>query len=665
MRILLIQMPFHTSDMPSISLSLLKAALLRAGYACDLAYFNLEFWRRIGHETYSWIAGASPPTLLCGDLVFAPSLYGSQISRERFEEVVDYVGQGEVQVVPAPIIEQFPRLTEIAGEFLRDKLEEMPWRDYDLVGFNTMFQVTPSLAMARLISSLDGAPRIILGGSNCEGEMGEQLHRSFPFIDYVCPGEGEQLIVSLVAAMADEERSLENIPELIWRDRRKTRRNHCQLLEIGRGGAADEHSDYPLDSLPRPKYDDWLQQVASGAAVDRRQLRLPIETSRGCWYGEKRQCLFCALNGKRIAYRRKSPELALEEFRELESHGVGLIQCVDNVLDFRYFDSFLPELAKRDHGCDVFFEIRSNLTRKQLQVLRRCGVYWSQPGIESLSTHVLKLMRKGVTALQNVRFLKHTAEMGISACWTMLYGFPGETPGDYLEMADLIPLISHLQPPSATCRLVRLHRFSPFFNHLDDYGLKNVEPELSYAEIYPFEREVVRQLAYYFRHQYISQPDPASYIGPTAEAVKSWHREVGNAAFVCFHADQDLHLVDTRAVAALSHAVLRGLERAVFEACADGTTLGRMQERVSGSPDEIAAIVDRFLERRWAVELDGRLLTLAVPAPVSGHFPPAMVRDSVRQAYCSRMDRLRKGFMHAPVPGREALPNAAVSRPTV
>ena len=43
MRVLLIQMPFFTLDTPSISLSLLKAALDRSGLQCDLKYFNVDF----------------------------------------------------------------------------------------------------------------------------------------------------------------------------------------------------------------------------------------------------------------------------------------------------------------------------------------------------------------------------------------------------------------------------------------------------------------------------------------------------------------------------------------------------------------------------------------------------------------------------------------------
>ena len=39
---------------------------------------------------------------------------------------------------------------------------------------------------------------IVFGGANCEGEMGVQMIRSFPWIDYVCCGEADHSFVALV-----------------------------------------------------------------------------------------------------------------------------------------------------------------------------------------------------------------------------------------------------------------------------------------------------------------------------------------------------------------------------------------------------------------------------------------------------------------------------------
>jgi len=53
-----------------------------------------------------------------------------------------------------------------------------------------------------------------------------------------------------------------------------------------------------------------------------------------------------------------------------------------------------------------FYEVKANLTRVQVSALRAAGVTRIQPGIESLSDHVLKLIGKGTCGLRNVQLLK-------------------------------------------------------------------------------------------------------------------------------------------------------------------------------------------------------------------------------------------------------------------
>src|SRR5262249_39396721 len=55
-----------------------------------------------------------------------------------------------------------------------------------VVGFTTTFcQTHASLALARRLKDADPTIRIVFGGSNCEGPMGAELQRSFPWIDVV------------------------------------------------------------------------------------------------------------------------------------------------------------------------------------------------------------------------------------------------------------------------------------------------------------------------------------------------------------------------------------------------------------------------------------------------------------------------------------------------
>ena len=154
------------------------------------------------------------------------------------------------------------------------------------------------------------------------------------------------------------------------------------------------------------------------------------------------------------------------------------------ILPHRFFESLLPRLARADLGLTIFYEVKSNLTYHQIELLASAGVRLLQPGIESLSTPILRLMRKGVTGFQNLRLLKWAAELGVDVAWNLLYDFPGEDKGEYTQMAALVPLISHLQPPHAGCRRVRIDRFSPLFSDKDRFGHKSLSPYPAYETVF-------------------------------------------------------------------------------------------------------------------------------------------------------------------------------------
>ena len=99
----------------------------------------------------------------------------------------------------------------------------------------------------------------------------------------------------------------------------------------------------------------------------------------------------------------------------------------------------------------VYLQTRPTLTREQLRSLVSSGVRRLEVGIESLSTPVLTLMRKGTTALRCVQLLKWARESGLDVVWNFLWGLPGEQPEEYERMAALVPLITtfSLRTPSA------------------------------------------------------------------------------------------------------------------------------------------------------------------------------------------------------------------------
>ena len=82
-------------------------------------------------------------------------------------------------------------------------------------------------------------------------------------------------------------------------------------------------------------------------------------------------------------------------------------------------------LRDEETGYEIFYEVKSGLRRGQLRLLAQAGVTHIQPGIESLSSNVLRLMRKGVRRDPE----RQPAPLGqyydIRVDWNILWGFPG------------------------------------------------------------------------------------------------------------------------------------------------------------------------------------------------------------------------------------------------
>src|SRR6056297_3064199 len=99
-----------------------------------------------------------------------------------------------------------PQLRHLAPGFIAGLAERIVAQRPDVVGCSTSFaQNTASLALIKEIRSLDPSITTVLGGANCDGEMGEALHRCFPQVDLVVRGEGEPAILPLLEALSESD----------------------------------------------------------------------------------------------------------------------------------------------------------------------------------------------------------------------------------------------------------------------------------------------------------------------------------------------------------------------------------------------------------------------------------------------------------------------------
>jgi ribosomal peptide maturation radical SAM protein 1 len=595
--VLFCTMPFGNSRHPALGLTLLRAALDGTDVRSKIEYFTLDFARDLGPETYDEIA-ESAPELLIGEWIFSEAAFEDSMPMAQFQQVVG--------VHTVEFWEKVKTARREAASFIERCAEVVINQKPRVLGLTSTFQQhVASLALAKRVKSTNPEILTIIGGANCEGPMGREILSQCTYIDAIASGESDASIVPVMQSVLAEGFFPANVPGLF------TRANFSDLTHPDVNAVAE------MDSLPFVHFDDFLERYDALCDRSKRMPNIMFETSRGCWWGQKHHCTFCGLNGGSMAFRSKSAPRALEELDKLVARHPGLpVSVVDNILDMRYFQDFLPELASREQRATLFYETKANLRRDQVRLLRDAGVTMIQPGIESLSTHVLKIMRKGISMLQNVQLLKWCREFGVSASWNVLYSFPGEDPKSYEEMAELIPLLTHLQPPNGVSE-IRLDRFSPNFESAETHGFADVRPYPAYNAVYPFGSESVGNLAYFFTYSHANGTSDFSYFDECSRVIGQWKSSPADL-FSISQLD-NLIIGDTRKdIGTPVATVLRGARRRIYELCDSVRSLKDLesdQVLIAGGsgPAVIEQILNELLAQKLMICEGNQYLALAVP----------------------------------------------------
>lgn len=605
----LINMPFASARRPSIQLGLLKSILVSHGFPTTTFHLNLDFAAQIGAESYEKLCGHRGAQI--GDWLFSMAAFGEDAPDPEGRFLVDF------DHAVGPLLTELRETREFLRH-LRDRevpryldhlVEAVPWTEFRVVGFTSTFQQSvASFALATRIKRRFPHIRTVFGGANFEGDMGRELVRGIECIDYAVSGEGDQALPDLMTGL-HEGADVTATPGVLARN----------------GGAAPAAPAHPtstdLDGLPIPDYREFFERAEVLGLRPRSgtgDVYIPFESARGCWWGQKHHCTFCGLNGAGMAFRAKSPARVLSELAEQASrHHTFYFEAVDNILDPSYLTSIFSELSKTGVDYRLFYEVKANLTRQQLKVLVEGGVHRIQPGIESLSTPVLKLMRKGVTAIQNVNLLRWALYYRIRVSWNLIWGFPQETEEDYRRQLELLQHLRHLPPPVSAGR-IWMERFSPLFFDRTAFPATSITPERSYAYVYPHRLRLDR-IAYFFDYKLAGTLPDAAYA-ETAQHVKRWQStwtRQPRPRLVFWHAPGFLKIEDSRNPAAPSTHLLEGPAASLYAACSDrprGTTDLRQRLGIAMLEGEIADTLRRLCSLGLMMQEGSQFLCLALPA---------------------------------------------------
>jgi ribosomal peptide maturation radical SAM protein 1 len=607
----LVQMPWGAVAQPSIALGILKRTAEKAGFPVDVRYLNIAFAQQIGFERYENISvrSALDPEWFFSAALFGPRGLGSIEN-----------GWDDLPSTPAgaALAERLAALTgsdtmcrqivdDDVPRFIEGCVSGVDWTGYQVVGFTTTFaQTFSSLLLARELKQRYPQLTIVFGGANVDAEMGFELVKAFDWIDYIVHGEGEATFVRLLEQIdaggdaripgVSMRRNAEAIPGFA----------DCQMLR-------------DLNDSPMPDYSDYLREVERTQLDRVLQIQLPFESSRGCWWGAKSHCTFCGLNRDTMAFRKKDPARVYDELMALSATSKCLtFNATDNIIDMHYYDELLPRLAEADVDFQLFYEVKSNLRKDHIQKLAAAGVSQIQPGIESLNSEVLRLMRKGVTAIQNIQTLKWCFEYDVEPSWNILYGFPGERASQYEDLARVCRLLFHLPPPVGITPVL-FERFSPYHFNASQYRL-TLRPFPVYGLLYPKGVDHDR-IAYYFDGDWDRDGDPQEYIQPTIDAYKVWvqHWRDNEVLFYYERGPGFATLHDNRPLqdgADLQgrKIVLDAVQSEVYLFCDGIRPLASIVQLVGDrlTPEDTAALLAQFVDNGLMFREGDRYLAMAV-----------------------------------------------------
>lgn len=576
----LVSLPWTSLTEPSLGLGILKALLDDAAIPSRVWHLNLFLLEHLRSHTYYALANVYALNDFLFSGVLAPEVSRHQMRwlRQKCDEMLSY---GLIDA------RAWGGSDGVVEELLRLRRETLPawlahWADQivatrpTLVGLTCMFdQTIAALALSRLIKERAPQTLVALGGYAVRSPTGPALMRSFPWVDAICVGEGEEVIVALARASCGAL-PLAEVPGIFCR----TDATHIK----------ETHHPLPVDlnKVPIPNYDDFfadLQRLKIDHQIEVEPDRLPIENSRGCWWGQKHHCIFCGIHDDDMSFRARDADKVIQAMDVLSArHGISAFRFSDYILAHRYFTTLLPALAQAGRPYRITSEIKANLNAHRFALLAAAGFEELQPGIESFSTSVHRKMEKGVNTMQCIHTLLMGKRHGIAIRYNILYGFPNESVNEVDGMLALMPRLAHLDPPSSRVP-VQITRYAPLQTAPERFGIARSQHEASYELIFSeayletvgFDLD---DFCYYYERPFENAPVLRTRYAQVDRLVDEWkqlhsEREV-DLAFE--GVDGRVHLTDSRTLPH-HHITLDAAQSDLYLALQEPTSLNDLRQR--------------------------------------------------------------------------------------
>ena len=611
----LVSMPWAPPTEPCLGLSILKQCLQNEEIGARVFHLAPMLLRWCTIETYAFLADrwAFNDFLFTHIIDVGIDKGQEQALRDQAALYAEASHDGRYADTESMLNLAWNMRNRIVPEFIEYSMQRIVRSRPKLIGLSCLFdQTIASAALAKRLKDVLPQVPIVLGGYALEGPPGLTAERAFPWIDLIVAGDGEQAIVELArdALAGKSVTARANASVKIMRTPRIN-----------------------LEDSPSPNYDDWFLDLDRLATSDRIRIStrvLPVESSRGCWWGQSQHCVFCGIDDDTLRYRQKGALKTRSMLSGMrERYGDYVFRFSDYIMPKEYYTELLPALAHEKKKYRLHTELKANHPPERVQLLSDAGFREIQPGIESFSTPVLKEMHKGVTSIQNVSLLKAGYLYEVTVHYNILFGLPGDVASTYRDMLRRIPQLYHLIPP-VTCTDTAITRFAPLQSDPNRFGLCKPNVHHGRYDIL-FSREFLERsgfsldsYAYFFEKNFDYSGDLIVLYRQLCQQVDHWkalHRE--RFVELSFDVVDDRVCVVNSRFREESRYRLSAPASAVYLEC-DNRPIGRLriqrqlEEKGRGlsEPAFIEAIAQ--LASKRLIWTEGELiLGLAVPRPVA------------------------------------------------
>lgn len=275
--------------------------------------------------------------------------------------------------------------------------------------------------IAKRIKHIDSSIITVFGGPQADLTAIPTLKR-FPWVDYVCCGEGENTIVPLLRFLLEPTLYQPgSIPGLVYR-------LGDQIIQ----------NDRP-EFLPNDYVRDYYYYDLIPSSVIEASREIAIDVGRGCPYS----CTFCSTKlfwGRRFRLRQIENILDEIEFvfkkyklRSFEFNHDLFTGNKKRILEFCY------KLQERGLHIKWSCSSRANtIDHEMIDEMKKSGMVAIYFGIESGSERIQEKINKNLNLETIKDIVKYSVLSGVNVTTSFIYGFPEETEQDIEGTLELI-----------------------------------------------------------------------------------------------------------------------------------------------------------------------------------------------------------------------------------